>query len=603
MPLIEGFPQDGCLYIFRGIKRVPDALRSVFYPVVQASFQYLDPDTLRSRELLAAEMIRQRSDTVEVTVPVGLLAYLRMSAIYRNGDVLDIAPWREGSARVLKRSECKKLFRQATWDDIANAGQRQPSSRKNLRTRMSAAHPQGDVLVLNTEHAVVRIPYVEVFRAFYGFHPRLAEAIVGAPWPTHRNRVFDLEVGGEPEDQSGACADPVMVLRPGLPTAMVPNFFLAATETRWDESARRLHAAFNKPPRKGADTNIVPLVDWPYLPENSSVRVRGFTDPRAVEIFHALEIVSFDWTGPEAITFRRDGPRATMTSATHTKVDRIAEGPGPGENGVIARPFGDPMSVSAFANPLTQAAPLNLPVPCPGVDNAPTLTKLSPIGPETSSSGSQLGSIAVNEGSTRATRPSRTHRLEAAKTAVRTRCSRFEEILHVAEQVKTRGLIESYEVLPPPEVEQTRSGLHVWGFPSSPTFPASTRRTRRCWSRYVDQDGVLRVRTALVLLLTPRQGAQRVSITIEPRGTESGAYCTLIFRKPEDHIEIVIRRLLETATARRGVWPNREELASTLGIERSVKWKHWSRASSPQDGVEVDVVLSPDPFTRSIEAA
>lgn len=601
MPLIEDFPKDGCLYVLRGIRQVPDAMRSVFYPIVQARFQYLDPNALTCRERLAAAMISQARHMMEVTVPVGLLSYLTMSAIYRNGDIVDIAPWREWKVRALQRSECKRLYREAVASDIGNGGQGQPTSRKTLRHKMGAEHRDGDVLSLNVEQGIIRIPLLEVFRAFYGFHPRLAEAVVGAPWPTHSNRVFDVDWGRQFEEGRAKCTDPILVLRPGLPTSMAPNFFLAATEARWQENAKQLHAAFNSPQRKDADRSIVPPVEWPYTPENTTLRVRGFTDPRAKEVIQALEIVSFDWTGPETIWIRRDGPRQTMSSAARTRVDRIAEGHS--GHGTIERPFGDPESISAFADPQTEAAPLNLPVACPSVDRGPTVARLPSVGPETPSSGSDLGSIKVSEGPSGVSRPIRTHRLEAARTAVRTRCSRFEEIMHVAERVRARGLIQSYEVLRPPRVEHTRSGLHVWTFPRSPIINATTTRTRRCWSRHVDQEGALHSRTALVLLMTPQEGAQRVSITIEPRNGESGAYCTLIFRKPQEQLEFQVRRLLEIGAARRGVWPNREDLARTLGIERSVKWKHWSRPSSADDGVNVDVVLSPDPFTRSILAA
>lgn len=600
MAYIADFPTDGRVWMIFRVDDLRPSGANAFCPSIAVTLRPLSErvnrDALDEMSLVLCHP--GGPDDVTVRVPIGLAPNLRMGDLWRNGDFFGRGPWTEfewahddGVEPRARIADVRASYDsvgvvglEALVENIKSVGGSNPALWKPLYAARLAAD----------DHAM-EIPAYEIFRSFFAPHSDLANALASGPWSQTRGALVDEAALAEAREQG---LTEIVPLRPTAARRLAPFLHPLIHDDAWAAAAEGVYADRVRALACTPNANYTPMtIRWPFDARTRRLRVRGFPHPLRPKLFVALEVVEFEWQGPERLVVPvpppRMGPRASGGSCT-----QLVEGSG------APSVFREKIQVSVTAPVEEGSVPIAVPTAMPMIGGAPVIERATGSG-ERAPLASPHGVLA----------PRRVPRSRIAASAApswavrsegepgRRRCPRFQEVMRTMERARSVGGIVRWSPVAPAEGAQDRDGVPVWSCPPRLGGPAG--RTRRAdWSWIVsDIDGAPVRRGALVLRIESWQGPILSSITLEPGRGEENRYCSLIFPEPIGDLCATVRALLRFATERAGVWTEDPVFAAEIGVSALVKWKHFSHAALPDDRGLEDLTLSRAQLMRRLDRA
>ena len=609
----DGFPDDGRLWWLRWVDygAATGTSRSSFLHLLFSAL----PDGTRvdALPLLDANLAARSAASHRSKAHVGWLPVLRVGLVIRAGKVVgqlgaEVWRFRFRAPRQVERVELLLRESPAAVDFRRRSRRRLPvedtsfemGDRPGLLSASDYPLPgvrDGRLLCFGPRRAppLLLMPCAEVVRVAYAPHAALARAIIDHSWERQMSRVLDVERTGALPDGSVWQVAPRVRLR-AEHIAVAANLALNPVARR---RANLVHYELMMAPG-GVLTASLPF-EWEVLELVAAcIRLRAGVEG---ERWFGYAIEGLRWPPPP-----RGPPQRIVWvpgSRTSPRGDRRPDKKGrsgSGEGSVRRRPQGRvvldgdpgsyaPLAVVAEGTRWTDD-PVVIKEPRPLREMRSELVR---VGVEQKTlvpaqrRAMAAGHVAAAEprrsrGGPAAVDPQSVRQADAGSQAA----SLFEEVSTMLGELVVSGALESAEVVPAAGADLAwRGDVAAWAFPCV-RVPRTglDEPSRRWYIRDFAREGLFDAsrkhvrRAALVLCLV---GGGRVAywLEIEPRGYNHDSYRSLIVSATGAMpVETVIRKLLEIAAERTGVWPDAGTLRQLAavgdrsGIGACALWRH-----------------------------
>jgi hypothetical protein len=424
-------------------------------------------------------------------------------------------------------------------------------------------YPLGDfsssycVVLNNGKHTLV-LPCHEVFRSFYAPHRLMALALTSGPWEqTWRNVARPEETLIREDDRLWQVG-----LRKDIKDAFAPLIGNLLLTEFGRSQANSIYTNFLTEMNGRARIKTAIPFDWDRL--NLTVRcISLHTNP---DKYLVTEIVRMEWLGPEKIWVVRDNDG--RTGSNPIAVDLPEPFLNKNRNQISALDE-EPISVNSDEDPDQASTAVDFSTAGAIWDNPPKIEKTEKIesykyeGSPRQGENEALSSSSPGIGTFGGT--------DSAIAQYQTRerrdlSSRFWETTDLLDRLNDDGQIDGWKFLTPPRPRLV-GNLPTWELPRKILDGTGQLRTPR-WA--LMEDGSRRTALVCEILYSNRS---IYWIELEVRPTEGG-FRSLLFICDDNKSLDLVKALLHIAVQKKGKWPDGERLASDLGAEKIVTWKH-----------------------------
>lgn len=561
---IKEFPNDGKLWFIRWVDKYAFPHLDTQTPSVTVYMSQLTINNIGDKwpaNTLRKDIVGESNQIVTVHVMTGIIPILRLGSIFRNGIQVGMLPSRNFELSMNLTQPLQKAKVSTSWPV------RPPKYPENynycLINRFEyARHPEmanSECLVFWCENKQFIFPSHVIFRSFYAPCTELALAFTSNAWEFTKERaVISKETLVRP-DQSWQ-----VVLRTKIYDIYRSLVACLTLDPFGIACAKSIHSRLRAPPVGYLS------VDIPFQVDSLEMKVSTISLDHRVKKYLVTDILSVSWPHScRKIWYSRENDGSKGKEVKPSTKDKPYSGP---RKKSPARDPVTPDTNCSDEDPSSNTPPTNYNTSVFSWVGESPEEKMQKQESHQYQGGNKIpsgeGPDDTASGNT-TTGETEARRGEFTGQPNRATEKRIAQLLALLDSLKAKKEIDNWRPVPCPYSTEFADSIPYW-YPPAYVFDELGRKKYPAW-RYFDRTEK-RLRRFLACEIAVRE-SKIFWLEIECRPSEGG-FSSLLFTISSGLSEHCIQRLIYSATAHEGVWPQDSELQTIPGFAAGIRWRH-----------------------------